>query len=148
MARDPSVPEPRTLAPGGKLPGQKCSARTTSGRPCSRWAIVGGTVCTSHGGAAPQVREAARKRILAFAPVALQVLQDIATDPDAAEASRVRAAIDLLDRAGLKVAEEHVLIPAEQANADLDAAIAQALAARQARDGGGDQALDVDLVED
>lgn len=36
-----------------------CRARRTDGRPCGGWAIVGGTVCWSHGGAAWQVRHAA-----------------------------------------------------------------------------------------
>lgn len=38
---------------------RRCSARRTNGEPCRAFAIVGGTVCRAHGGAAPQVRRAA-----------------------------------------------------------------------------------------
>lgn len=48
-----------------RLPhGRRCSARSKrSGERCRRAPIVGGTVCTMHGGAAPQVRAAARRRL-------------------------------------------------------------------------------------
>ena len=36
-----------------------CRAHRTNGEPCHGWAIVGGTVCRAHGGAARQVRYAA-----------------------------------------------------------------------------------------
>lgn len=42
---------------------RRCSARTSSGRPCRAWAIKGGTVCVTHGGRAPQVQKAARRRV-------------------------------------------------------------------------------------
>lgn len=42
----------------------RCSATTTAGNPCRRWAIAGGTVCPKHGGAAPQVRQKAAERVL------------------------------------------------------------------------------------
>lgn len=44
-------------------PTTPCAALTTSGRPCRAWAIKGGTVCVKHGGTAPQVRAAARRRL-------------------------------------------------------------------------------------
>lgn len=45
-------------------PDRKCSATAKStGKPCGRWAIPGGTVCATHGGNAPQVREAANARV-------------------------------------------------------------------------------------
>jgi hypothetical protein len=43
--------------------GQKCTAVRGNGKPCGRWPILGGTVCMAHGGAAPQVREAANRRL-------------------------------------------------------------------------------------
>jgi hypothetical protein len=45
-------------------PAVPCHARKKSGEPCRAFAIVGGLVCRAHGGAAPQVREAARKRLI------------------------------------------------------------------------------------
>ena len=41
---------------------RRCTARRHDGEPCGRFAIVGGTVCTTHGGAAPQVRRKALLR--------------------------------------------------------------------------------------
>jgi hypothetical protein len=39
-----------------------CTAHRKNGRPCSAFAITGGYVCVTHGGAAPQVRAAAARR--------------------------------------------------------------------------------------
>ncbi len=43
-------------------PARRCAARRKRGGPCGAWAIHGGVVCRMHGGAAPQVRSAARVR--------------------------------------------------------------------------------------
>lgn len=46
-------------------PERQCTANAkTTGNRCTRWAIPGGKVCATHGGNAPQVREAANARIL------------------------------------------------------------------------------------
>jgi hypothetical protein len=45
-------------------PALPCSAKRTNGKPCQAYAITGGTVCRAHGGAAPQVRAAAHRRIV------------------------------------------------------------------------------------
>lgn len=42
-----------------KRPAVHCRANRTNGEPCRAWAIVGGTVCWAHGGAASQVQHAA-----------------------------------------------------------------------------------------
>jgi hypothetical protein len=47
-----------------KLKAIRCTARRTNGEPCKHWAIRGGTVCYTHGGAAPQVKAAAKQRLL------------------------------------------------------------------------------------
>jgi hypothetical protein len=42
---------------------EKCTARSSrTGDRCKRWPVAGGTVCPSHGGRAPQVRDAAERR--------------------------------------------------------------------------------------
>lgn len=105
-----------------------CTATARSGQGCRQPAIPGGTVCRFHGGSAPQVREAARRRLLALVPGALATLEDMLTADS--EAVRVRAAIDLLDRAGLKPATELAVSQQEAPNASLDAAILDALRAR------------------
>ena len=43
---------------------RRCSARRSSdGQPCRAFAIIGGTVCSAHGGSAPAVRWAAFWRV-------------------------------------------------------------------------------------
>src|SRR4051812_45676046 len=43
---------------------QRCTARSSrTGKPCKNWAVHGATVCKSHGGRAPQVIAAARRRL-------------------------------------------------------------------------------------
>jgi hypothetical protein len=116
--------------PGTPGPGQQCTATNKAGNRCGRWAIAGGMVCPKHGGAAPQVREAARRRLLQHAPMAIRVLHDVARDANAPAAARVRAAGDILDRAGLKAATEIEVTATMATNADLDAAILAALEAR------------------
>ena len=41
----------------------RCTARNQAGRRCGRASIPGGHVCRMHGGAAPQVRAAAERRL-------------------------------------------------------------------------------------
>lgn len=54
-----------TAAPHGK-----CTATARSGAPCRQPAVAGATVCRFHGGAAPQVRRAAERRLAERAAVA------------------------------------------------------------------------------
>lgn len=52
-----------------------CTAKSSqSGKPCKRHAIAGGTVCPTHGGSAPRVKEAAKRRLLELVDPALAVL--------------------------------------------------------------------------
>jgi hypothetical protein len=123
--------EAKDLVPNrDDIPPVQCKATNRQGNRCGRYAIPGGAVCVLHGGSAPQVREAARRRMLAFAPQALRVLESVAKDVNAPAAARVRAASDLLDRAGLKAATELEVTAKQATNADLDAAILQALESR------------------
>lgn len=41
----------------------KCSAVRSNGKPCANYAIHGGTVCHAHGGSAPHVKAAAKRRV-------------------------------------------------------------------------------------
>lgn len=40
----------------------RCKARRHNGESCGNYAMIGGRVCHAHGGRAPQVRAAARRR--------------------------------------------------------------------------------------
>lgn len=53
----------RTIGQAVDHPDRRCTATSRSGERCKRWAIKGGRVCRSHGGAAPQVRAAAERRL-------------------------------------------------------------------------------------
>ncbi|MCK9628495.1 MAG: hypothetical protein M0R37_07885 [Bacteroidales bacterium] len=54
---------------------QRCTAHSSrTGAPCKHYAIKGGTVCRTHGGAAPQVKAKAEERIALAAQDALQLL--------------------------------------------------------------------------
>ena len=50
----PEAPSPRAI----------CGAKTRSGKPCRQYPVQGATRCRMHGGLAPQVQAAARRRVL------------------------------------------------------------------------------------
>lgn len=51
-------------APSLLPPAPPCKAKSSrTGKPCRKYAIRGGTVCRTHGGAAPQVEKAAAQRV-------------------------------------------------------------------------------------
>ena len=145
---DPGIKSPRNgtaalggLVPKGTVPSVKCRAHRSNGQPCGRWAIVGGTVCPTHGGSAPQVRAAALQRILSEADNAVATLVRN-MGGDAPPSVQVRAADSLLDRAGLKAADVQVHLTEDVERPDLGAAMAKVLQARGLMD-----VIDVDPVD-
>jgi hypothetical protein len=76
----------------------RCRATTRNGNRCGNPPVTGAVVCRMHGGAAPQVRDAARRRLLEAADPAAARLVELLDSPD--PAIQVRAAVALLDRAG------------------------------------------------
>lgn len=83
-----------------------CKARKSNGEPCGNAAIKGGKVCRAHGGGAPQVREAARLRLLMLVDPALARLGKLVRSKYTKDPIALAAIKDVLDRAGLKTAEE------------------------------------------
>lgn len=81
--------------------GVKCSARTSAGNPCQKWAIRGGTVCVKHGGAAPQVKRRASLRLIELVDPAIATLARVMASSTAKDSDRIRAAENILDRAGV-----------------------------------------------
>lgn len=77
-----------------------CGKRTKAGTPCQKSPIRGGTVCRLHGGAAPQVKRAAKLRLLELVDPAIATLARIMATSDN-EALRLKAADSILDRGGL-----------------------------------------------
>lgn len=116
------------------VPSKRCSAKSSrTGEPCKKYAIVGGTVCDTHGGRAPQVREAARRRIESMVPDALsgiEALAGISGPGSQKDEVRLRALQDILDRAGLKGADKLEVSEQHLSNEQLDDLIAAALEAR------------------
>ena len=79
----------------------QCTAKSVrSGKPCRAPAIQGGTVCQAHGGSAPQVRNAAARRVAHLVDPAIDRLEKALKSKN--DAVALRAAQDILDRNGLK----------------------------------------------
>lgn len=94
-------PVGKSGVPGSVNPERRCTAKANrTGERCRRAAIKGGTVCTVHGGNLPQVRKKAKERLLELVEPALASLQKVLTDPAADDATKVRAALGILDRTG------------------------------------------------
>lgn len=124
----------RSAAAAG-VPMAQCSATArVSGNRCKNPAILGGNVCPYHGGNAPQVREAARRRLLELVPDALEAMALMAGvvdgSTDVKDEVRQRAIADLLDRAGLRPTDHVQITETQLPNDMLDAAIAAAMANR------------------
>ena len=94
---------------------RRCRAHSTrSGERCKKAAILGGTVCATHGGSAPQVRARADERLRALQPAAVMRLQEaldavlrqldrhgLVVDVGPDHSVRVRTATAILDRTGM-----------------------------------------------
>jgi hypothetical protein len=81
-------------------PKQRCTATKRNGEPCSRYALAGATVCTSHGGNLPSVRASARDRLLELVLPAIEELEAVLTSPTSSNADKLRAVQLVLDRTG------------------------------------------------
>ena len=71
-------------------------------RPCQAWAMHGSTVCDMHGGNAPQVIAEAKKNLALATRNISDVLIDIALDERQAPDVRIKAAVQVMDRAGIR----------------------------------------------
>ena len=90
------------------VPVVQCTTIKKDGQRCRRFSIRGATVCHRHGGNLPGVQEraaaiieAARMRLVSSADDAIDTLEDL-LKPGTAEAVRLKAATEVLDRVGIK----------------------------------------------
>lgn len=105
LAKDPLSSHDPLARPSGIGRGERCSAHSKrSGKPCTQPAIAGGTVCRMHGGSAPQVQAAARERLMALQPLAIQTLHSLLNRGEFPTV-QLGAARDVLDRTEGKATE-------------------------------------------
>ena len=86
---------------GRLLPAVRCTARKRNGEPCRAMAARGANVCRVHGGSAPQVKAAAKRRLEQALDAAAQRLLGFAFDEDVRDVIALAAVNGILDRGGL-----------------------------------------------
>lgn len=59
----------------------RCSGHNSNGAPCGAWAVRGTAVCVAHGGAAPQVKKAAARRLAIAEAKRMVALAGVDMDP-------------------------------------------------------------------
>lgn len=148
VAWKPTVQEP--------VPVVRCTSNKRDGTRCGRWSIRGHNVCLSHGGYLPNVREhaqavvdAARMRLIGLSDMAIDAIEDIVENATS-DAVRLKAATEVLDRAGLKGAPDlHITVEHTESASDVIAARLKAMALRMAADRAREQEPeDLGEVED
>lgn len=112
---------------------RRCGARRRDGQQCGQPAMSGATVCRMHGGKAPQVQRAARLRLIDLIDPAIATLAREMTNQDARPGDRIKAAAEVLDRAGVP---RNVEVSSEDARNLLEQRLLQMLADRRAEQTG------------
>jgi hypothetical protein len=119
-----------------KAQRRQCIATAKStGQRCTAYACLGATVCTKHGGEAPQVRAAAAERMQEAQvdiieqmktrlPKALEAIDRVLNDPNARASDVLKAAEIYLDR--LVAKRVHAEVDDQRESRDLDAEIEEA----------------------
>lgn len=138
------------------LPCVRCVTIKRDGNRCGRWSIRGATVCLVHGGRLKNVRQhaaaavdAARMRLIDLSDDAVSVLSEL-TSSETAPAIRLKAATEILDRAGIKggmdidVVVEHK-IDASKTIADK---LGEIVARSQAKEIEDEDIIDAEVLED
>ena len=94
------------LVAANKMP--RCTAHSSrTGQPCKKAAITGMKVCRSHGGGAPQVREAARLRMVFLLDPGLKRLASILKHGDDSHAlAAIKVVLDRNELYGYGVEHE------------------------------------------
>ena len=82
---------------------KRCVAHRKNGDQCRHAAMNGTTVCQTHGGRAPQVKQKAKVRLEMATDTNTKYLLEMAADTSIPEGVRLAAIRDALDRGGLGV---------------------------------------------
>jgi hypothetical protein len=124
LTRVDRVDSTRPMKPSSGPSHCRATVRRT-GEQCRRYPIRGGTVCPSHGGAAPQVRNAARRREVTAGAAALVAREGYRSLDDPVEALLDTAAemIALKDALANQVAALTVVTVTDRTGAENVAAV-------------------------
>lgn len=144
-----------------------CGALTSSGTPCRRYTIRGGTRCTLHGGGSPEARRKAEEMLAIARLPAARVLARIIDDYEADKCAAcgrptgdvtpvIRAAFGVLDRTGLHPsmgvqlgrAEDHALadLSEDELIGQLEEMLESARAAREAKRAQQPDPIDAEVI--
>lgn len=80
---------------------QRCHARRKDGAQCGMPAVMGMRVCRIHGGGTQAAMAKAKLRMMELVDPAIATIARIMADPNAKASDRLRAAENILDRAGI-----------------------------------------------
>lgn len=80
---------------------RRCTGRSKRQKRCLRAAMDGTNVCPTHGGKAPQVQNAARRRLAEATDRMAKALLKMAVDPAVNDAVKLKAMTEALDRGGV-----------------------------------------------
>ena len=117
MGWKPTVSEP--------VPVVRCHGTNREGNRCGRWSLRGAQHCVKHGGQLPNYRdhsqavvESARLELMNMADQAVDVVNDLLIRPGVQDQIRLKAAETVLNRVGLKEAEQINVEVTHKSNAD------------------------------
>jgi hypothetical protein len=104
----PNIPVAWKPTGAEPVPVVRCVTIKRDGERCRRWSLRGTTVCVKHGGQLKDVKqhaeavvEGARLRLVGLSDDAIDVIEQL-LDPQTSAQVRLKAATEVLDRAGVR----------------------------------------------
>lgn len=147
-----NVPVSWRPTPREPVPVVRCTTIKSNGERCKRWSLRGATVCYRHGGSLPNVQEhaaavveGARLRLIGLTDLAIDQIEDLMENATQ-DAIRLKAAQDVLDRAGVKGAIE-IDITTRQEESAVDRVRARLAEISDRMHPAEDDIVDVEIVD-